>query len=376
MNVLFLSCWYPSKENPLKGIFVREHARVIHASGQKIIVLVLNVIHGPLIYQKSIEKFMDEQGIETHIIHIRSLFWKWIYVNPFQLYSILHSHFKKEILPGFFPEVIHSNILNPCAIMGDWFSSEYRRPHVITEHWSKIDKYMEKNLLSSYGRKAYENAKIITVVSNFLKTSIKKYVSDSSKIQVIPNVIDTNFFSYVPKNPASDKIVFTCIAFWTAPKQPMLFVKALEEICKTTSKQIELNMIGEGILLEGVRNFKAAYTINYHGNLPKNKIASILHGSDYFLHASDIETFSMVCAEALSTGTPVIASNVGGISELVNDSNGILTENTVPKWIEAIQKAINISYNSTAINKGVSNRFGMAAIGKLFREMYGSFQRG
>ena len=376
MSVLFLSCWYPSKEKPLKGIFVREHARAIHASGQKIVVLALNVENGPSLYQKGIEKFTDESGIETNVIHIRSLFYKWIYINPFWLYSILHSYFKAGILPVFSPDIVHSNILNPCAILGDWLAAEYKKPHFITEHWSKVDKYMGRNILSYQGRKAYNNAKALSVVSRFLRGTIEKYVADPAKIRVIPNVIDTDAFCFVSKNPSADKMVFTCVATWTPPKQPMLFVKALEDLSKTGSKKIELNIVGEGAQLNEVREFNPGYMIKYHGNIPKQKIAELLHNSDYFLHASDIETFSMVCAEALSTGTPVIASNVGGIPELVNDSNGVLTENTVPKWIEAMQKALNTRYDNNSISKNVSSRFGMAAVAKLFSEMYSSFQRG
>ena len=63
---------------------------------------------------------------------------------------------------------------------------------------------------------------------------------------------------------------------------------------------------------------KVKYSINYTGNISKEKIVEILHDSDFFVHASYIETFSLVIAEALSTGTPVIASNVGAIPEFVN----------------------------------------------------------
>lgn len=375
MSVLFLSCWYPTEENPLKGIFVREHARAIHASGKKIVVLALNITQGTTFYQKRIEKFSDEQGIETHIIHIRSLFYKWIYINPFRLYSILHTYYKKEILSEFNPDIIHSNILNPCAILGDWLATEHKKPHVITEHWSKVDKYMERNILSYFGKRAYGNAMAITTVSQFLRSRIEKYVSDASKIKVVPNVIDAEMFCFAPKAQSPDRIVFSCIASWVPPKQPVLFVKALQELSRTISKKIELNMVGEGPLLNEISALKVGYTVNYPGKVSRTKIAELLQGSDYFLHASDIETFSMVCAEALSTGTPVIASNVGGIPELVNDSNGVLTENSVPAWTRAIHKAIDATYDNPGISKGMSGRFSRATVGQMFRDVYSSFQR-
>lgn len=370
MNILFLSCWYPSEENLLKGVFVKAHAHAIHLSGEKIIVLALDVSRGNDFYEKRIEKFTDEQGVETHIIHIRSLFYKWIYINPFHLYSVLRNYFEKEILPSFNPDVIHSNILNPCAMVGDWLASNYKKPHVITEHWSKIDNYMCKNIFSFYGRRCYENARAITVVSEFLKSIVAKYVSHPSKIKIISNVIDATAFSFAPKNSSSKKIIFTCAASWKPPKLPALFVLALEKIDSSSPKDIELNFIGEGPQLDEIKKMQLSYSVIYHGTISKLKIAELLHRSNYFLHASRVETFSMVCAEALATGTPVIASKVGALPELINDSNGVLAENTVEAWTTAIQIAMAASYNHHAISSNWSERFSREAISKLFSGVY------
>lgn len=372
MNILFLSCWYPSKADPLKGIFVKEHAAAIHAAGEKVVVLALNVIPGNSFYAKRFEKFTDERGVETHIIHVESMFYKWIYINPFLLYSILHAYFKREILGIFEPDIIHSNILNPCALLGDRLAAAYKKPHVITEHWSKIDKYMNRNILSGYGKRAYENAAAITVVSHYLKEVAGKYVSNSSKIKVVPNVIDTALFSFSPKIASADKIVFSCLANWTRPKRPELFVNALEEIAKDSAKTIELHVIGEGVLLEEIKRRKLSYSVVFHGKISRMNIAELIQHSDYFLHASDTETFSMVCAEALSTGTPVIASNVGAIPELVNVSNGVLSDNTVKYWVEAIRKAMVTSYDSRVISQTMGERYSKESVGALFRKIYQS----
>ncbi len=372
MNILFLSCWYPSKADPLKGIFVKEHAAAIRASGNNVVVLALNVIPGSSFYSKRSERFTDEQGVETHLVHVESLFYKWVYVNPFLLYSILHSYFKRKIHKNFEPDIIHSNILNPCALLGDRLSFAYKKPHVITEHWSKIDKYMSQNVLSAYGKKAYENAAAITVVSHYLKATVAKYVSDSSKIRVVPNLIDTTLFSFVPKAPPSGKIVFSCLANWTLPKRPELFVGALEEIAKSQSSKIELHIIGEGVLLEEIKKRKLSYSVIYHGRIFRTNIPGLIRHSDYFLHASDTETFSMVCAEALSTGTPVIASNVGAIPELVDQSNGVLADNTVKSWVEAIRKAMSTAYDNRAISQAMAERFSKGSVEILFKKIYES----
>ena len=372
MKILFLSSLYPSKEYPLNGNFIKEHASAIKNAGEEVVVLALNVSYWENVFRKRIEKFTDEYGIETHIIHIQSRFYKWIYINPFFLYSVLQKYFHETIYPSFNPDIIHSNILYPCAIIGDKLSVKYNKTHIITEHWSKVDKYMGTNLLSFQGRRSYRNAKFITVVSKFLKNNISKYLPDSSKIKIIPNVVDINIFSFSPKKSDNDKVIFSCIAKWNHPKQPMLFVNALEQISKIISKKIELHFVGDGSQLIEIKKLNLSYKIHFYGDIPKLHVAEILHKSDFFLHASLIETFSIVVAEALSTGTPVIASNVGALPELVNEANGILVENTVQEWEKAINSAMKISFNHLAISEAGKNKFSKESIGKQFSELYKS----
>ncbi|MBI3502607.1 MAG: glycosyltransferase family 4 protein [Bacteroidetes bacterium] len=366
MNILFLTCWYPTKEIPSKGIFIKEHAKAIHSAGNKIVVAALNVCWGKSFFEKEIEKFTDENGIETHIIHIRSLFYKWIYVNPFHLYKILKTYCKKNILADFSPALIHSNILSPCAILGDWLAKDLKKPHVITEHWSKVDNYMKKNIFSRYGKRAYQNAKAITVVSGFLKKNIEKYVNDASKIKIVPNVVDTKTFFYKPKIK-SDKVIFTAVAHWRPPKEPMLFIEALN---KMENKNSILNMVGEGEQLEAIKKLNLNFEIHYHGNIPRTKIAELLWQSDFFLHASQVETFSIVIAEALSTGTPVIASNVGAIPELVNETNGILTNNNPDDWQTAIEQTMNKKFDYARFSGDINSRFSVEKIAGQFNEIY------
>ena len=367
MNILFLTCWYPTKEMPSKGIFIKEHAKAIAQSGNTVVVLLLNVVYGNSFYHKEVDKFFDENGIETHIIHLKSKLWKWIYVNPFFMYRIFKKYYLKEISSEFQPDVIHSNILNPCAIMGDWLADDFKKPHVITEHWSKIDNYMRKNFFSNYGRRAYENAKVITAVSHFLKKNISNYVSNQDKIKNIPNVVNTKIFYYKPK-AKSDKLTFTAIAHWKHPKAPLFFINALKNI--ETDRNIILNMVGDGPQLEEIKKMKVKYSINYTGNISKEKIVEILHDSDFFVHASYIETFSLVIAEALSTGTPVIASNVGAIPELVNKTNGILCNNDSYAWENAIETALKMNFNHSQISQSNVEKFSYLSVGLKFNEVY------
>ena len=184
------------------------------------------------LFEKRIDKSVDEFGITTHSIELNSRFYKFIHLDLFLQFSFLKKYFLKNIKPAFKPDVIHSNVLYLAAIMGHRLADQEKLPHVITEHWSKVDKFMRKSLYASSGKKAYASAKVITVVSEFLKKSISKHVTYYDKISVVPNVINTEVFSYKAKGVSKEELVFTCVAHWTNPKRPDLIFKALENISK------------------------------------------------------------------------------------------------------------------------------------------------
>ena len=256
----------------------------------------------------------------------------------------------------------------PAGILGYWLAKKEKLPHIITEHWSKVDNFFSKSIYSKSGKKAYNTASFVTVVSEFLRKSVSKHFSNPEKIKVVPNVVNTNVFSYKAKSP-SGKLVFCCVANWGNPKRPDLIFESLNKFSDTSNKRIVLNVVGEGFLLNELKTKKWNFDINYLGNLSPVGIAEELQRADCFLHASSMETFSIVIAEALVTGTPVLASHVGAISELVNKENGLLCNNDVESWVKGIQALTEIKFDNQKISSAAQN-YGEEKIGNKFLELY------
>jgi glycosyltransferase involved in cell wall biosynthesis len=378
MNILFVSSWYPTENNPNFGIFIKEHAAAIHSHGTEIKVLAVLTEQSHLFFSIKEHVYVDESGIETFEIRILTRFRNLIYhLVPLQN-RIAFYYYKKLIAASFSPDFVHSNVVFPAGMIGDFISIKLRKPHIITEHWSKIAEILKKPYLSWLTKRTYNNATKILPVSEFLKNNMLSLMPflKGDNFQIIPNVVNSETFTYNEKGNNKNEIHFCAIATWATKKipdkKPELFIEALAKTQEFTEKKIILTMVGGGDrLVELIQLCKKHQLITkFTGYQNKAKIATILHNSDFFIHASTIETFGVVIVEALMTGTPVICSNVGALPELINESNGILCENTLEKWIDGIKKALITKFNSELVSVHTRNRFSLETIGNQINEVY------
>lgn len=376
MNVLFLTAWYPTAENQGYGVFIKEHAKAIQSASNELVVLAVLSLYSKSFFEIRVNDFQDESGIRTVEILIHSRFRDAIYhLIPFQNRIAFH-YYKKLISKDFVPEIIHSNVIFPAGTTGRYFQKKLHLPHVITEHWSKIESALSKFYLSRSIQKSFQEADAVLPVSNYLKSNILKLLPglQSQKFHVVPNVIDSETYFYKPKLHSNETVKFCAVATWATKKipdkMPELFMEALNIVQKSIHQKIVLTMVGSGDRVKELRKMQLNYPVEFVGYRSKSEIADILHQSDFMLHASAMETFGIVVAEALMTGTPVVCSNVGALPELVDETNGILCENTLNDWVLGIEKALNAEFNHKKISEAVAHKFSYHSIGEQINEVY------
>lgn len=381
MKVLFLSSWYPTKGNPNFGIFIKEHAHSIKVAGNDIVVLAIVISFGSKIYSKTISDY-EEDGIRNVVIEINTRFKNLMYyLIPLQ-YLIVKRTYIKLIQPIFEPDIVHSNVIFPSGIIGHLLSQKIKKSHIITEHWSRIKSLIQKPILSTMAQKAYKNASYILPVSNFLKNNIVSILPDieTNKFIIVGNVIDSEIF-YYKKKEKTDTIRFCAIATWAnkkiPDKMPEIFIDALSQLKTKTNCNIVLTMIGGGDKTDELKElcFNKGIEAKFLGYRTKTEIAQQLQKCDFFVHSSSIETFGVVVAEALFCGTPVICSNVGALPELINASNGILSENTVDAWVNSISKAIKTTFLNEEISANIKDKFSLTSIGNKINQVYDKLEQ-
>jgi glycosyltransferase involved in cell wall biosynthesis len=106
----------------------------------------------------------------------------------------------------------------------------------------------------------------------------------------------------------------------------------------------------------------------------KNVLKKAYIAADAFLLPSMSENFPNTIIESHLCGTPVIASNVGGIPEQINPKNGILVElGDVEAWIRELNAFDRNRFNRTEIAATAGHRYDNHAITENYLKLYNSF---
>ena len=180
------------------------------------------------------------------------------------------------------------------------------------------------------------------LLSNFCDTilapseeSRKEYSQDirikPDKIQVIYNGIDLNRFHLSRSEPTkgiretfdfrSDDIVIGSVARFDPVKNMGALVKAFSKIEKTTLGPVRLLLVGDGSELPGVQ--KMTFDLGLRDRVVftgmRRDIPDCLGMMDIYVQPSRFEGIPNSVLEAMASGLPVVATNVGGLHEIVED---------------------------------------------------------
>lgn len=193
----------------------------------------------------------------------------------------------------------------------------------------------------------------VIAISEYEKeVAINKKIINKNKIVVIENAIDLEKFNV---NYNSEKIldelnwsknciIIGMIARISEQKSPHTFVDIAIELIKKYP-ECRFLMVGDGEQKGEIEN-----KIKHNDLQSKFHITGWVNNPYKYLDIFDIalltskwEGFGLVIPEYMAAGKPIVASNVGGISNIIDDGlNGYIVDNLdVNKFIDRIEKIIN-----------------------------------
>jgi len=328
LKVLFITPWYPTKEQQVEGLFVQEHAKAVQLYDD-VVVLHCSESYSNLRQSWRMQQETDKsltEGIPTY----RSCY------RPFPIPKIRYliylctvfKAFRRIVSQGFRPHIIHAHIYEvgvPAVLIGKL----YRIPVVITEHFSQFPRKIIGGIEKCKAKFAFEGADIVLPVSNFLQKAIEGY-GIRARFQVVPNVVDPDLFNPGSSSEAKERLKYVLFV----GSLDLSYNKGVHYLLHAVALLREhrddwfLDIVGDGPAREEyehmVEDLALSDRVTFHGLKTKEEVAGFMRKADIFVLPSLFETFSVVTAEALATGLSVLATRSGGPEEFITDDVGLL----------------------------------------------------
>jgi N-acetyl-alpha-D-glucosaminyl L-malate synthase BshA len=296
----------------------------------------------------------------------------WVHEYPvfnYPPYTLALASQLSEIINEFEIDVIHSHYALPHAAAALFAKEISQKPVkcVTTLHGTDITVVGAHPSMKNVTKYAILKSDSVTAVSNYLKTKTEKeFGIKKGKIKTIYNFVNNEMFNPKLANSSlisnKNKTIIIHLSNLRPVKEPLDVIKIFAKVCKQeTKKQPELWVVGEGPLKPEMQLLAKQLKINDKVKFLgiKNIIGPILASADIFLLTSRQESFGLSLLESLSCGVPAVATNSGGIPELIeNEKTGLLFEQGNIE--EGAQKVLQLINNNKLYNKLKENGLHLA----------------
>ena len=260
-------------------------------------------------------------------------------------------------------DIIHGHYLFPAGAVAVEVGNEHGIKTYVTAHGSDMfELYKTQPLMRSTLKKVLKRADVVLAVSNALRHEIIATGVEgiASKTRLSWNSVDINKFSakenttFKEENRLQDKPIVLFVGNLIKRKN----VESLLEAKKIANSDYYLVIVGDGPLFKKLNNKVEEENIRdviFTG--ARDDVENIIPSCDVLVLPSFSDSFGLVLIEALACGKPVIGSNVGGITEIINKNVGLLVNpNKISSIASAIDEIINDEELRMVLSLNARNR--------------------
>ena len=347
MRVLFVSSLYPNPRQPARGVFNRHTVRALaeHVDIQVLAAVPWFPGKGSM---AGIPERTDEDGVTVR--HVRAFY------TPGFLRDLHGKFFERSIrkkvlsIRREFPfDILYGSWIYPDGYAAVLLAKELNVPCVLHALGSDIHKYLDHPRRSRKIIAALSGADRIVCVSRYIHSRITTAGIPTEKMSVVYDGVDTQLFSPRDARQARTKLslpvdarIILFVGNLTSVKGPDYLVDAVAKLKETTDERIHLVILGDGPLerplCDRVRTLRLEKQVTFAGSRPHREIPDWTSAADLLCLSSLNEGMPNVILEALASGRPVVATDVGGVSEVIDsDEFGILVP---PRDPEALARAL------------------------------------
>ena len=306
---------------------------------------------------KTLSSYLEQTGIQVYVFTPSLEAMSSPLVAMKELLMLTDTLIKKERI-----ELFHVHSLMPLGLCSLTCKLYYNVPYVTTVHggeihWiGKTQKYKR-----SYETILKESSKVICV-SNFLFKELTSFYDISKEnIEVIPNGIDLERFKLAEggkelksKLHLNGEKIILYVGRLSYEKGLNILLLALKKVLER-DRNVVLVIVGDGPIRNELKIMSLKLGIDsnvlFVRSLESNRLPSYYSMADVVVIPSIYEAQSLVSLEAMASGKPIIASNIGGLKEIVTNEVGLLVE---PYDCKALSEAILYLLSNEELRKLMS----------------------
>lgn len=205
---------------------------------------------------------------------------------------------------------------------------------------------------------------LLTVSEAMRQTAIREFGAAPDHVHTIVNGFNTSVFH--PRDQAAirqrlglpqDEQMIIYVGRFVEAKGMRELIQAFQAMAQKNSK-LSLALIGDGVMKEEltalIEQAGLKSRVRMPGGQPPDQVAEWISASDVLTLPSWSEGYPNVVVEGLACGRPVVATDVGGTREILNERNGILIQPRQAEVLQqALEKALSANWDRAAIAKAM-----------------------
>jgi glycosyltransferase involved in cell wall biosynthesis len=381
MKVLHLASWFPCEQYPYNGDFIQRQLKALSLYREVTVIFVVKDDSMPSGACRVV-KNSHHPNYQEWIAYYGSYKTGISFLDRYFSYKKYLKNFEKLIdeyieLMGK-PNLLHVHVAMNAGLIAHSVFKKWKIPYVLTEHSTIYHMTAHENLWNRWffwrnlNLQIIREARAIYPVSYNLGKQIQKLVPSCS-FKVIDNVVDTSIFYYKPSFFVKP-FRFIHVSSMNNAKNVEGILYALAKLDKSRSDWT-CTMVGPASEELKALSYclRIDHKITWTGEVTYAKVASYMQESHAHVLFSLYENQPCVILEALCCGLPVIVTNVGGVREVVNTSNGYVLVSINTETLCAVMKRIMAEYkifDRQKISEEAKARFSYEAVGKKMEDEY------
>ncbi len=339
-HILILSSWYPNRDNKFIGNFIQRQAELLTSQFEVTVLITKSDSSSKNI---EVQDQIKNSLREIIVYHPQG-------ENILQKFILQNKAFKTGLKLIQQVDLIHAHIMLPKGLQFITAKKYFNCPLLVSEQGSYFRpegkekrSFIDKIIL----KKLNKHIDKLTCPSAFFKIDLQADFPNKT-IDFLPNHVDTNSFSFIPKEKAKRKEFLHISTLDEKFKNPKGMIDACSILLKEKNTDFHLTIISDESIEKWskyARENGLSEHISFKGPLDWLELVPYYQKSDAFILFSNYETFSIVLAEAWACGIPTITTSVG-IGHELPSSFGIQIEINNPNNLaNAMLEIINQSFS-------------------------------